>query len=318
MDMKTAVKAISILSLAALAGCMTSRNKPAPDTLIAHRGESVDAPENTLPAYKLAVERGFGFECDLYLSKDGRVFTFHDRTLTRTTGGANTNRCSDVTWKDTLSKIDVGNWGKWNGSKFAGTPPALLEDVLALARNGRQIYLEIKAGPEIVPVIKAILAAQNRATPRNVLFIAFNKEVCKAIKELIPEYTVYWLVTASVGRGAEKRPITADEVIAGIRESKADGVDMLFDPDVVDEAFVAAVKKEGFGFHVWTVDELPLALRAFAVGVETVTTNRAKGIYDEYAMLYAPEPDTRDAFSDRDLDGAAFPMPALHDSGMSR
>ncbi|MBQ3748744.1 MAG: hypothetical protein II863_15175, partial [Kiritimatiellae bacterium] len=53
--------------------------EPAFDTLIAHRGESVDAPENTLPAYKTAVERGFGFECDIYLSKDGRVFTFHDR-----------------------------------------------------------------------------------------------------------------------------------------------------------------------------------------------------------------------------------------------
>lgn len=62
--------------------------KPAFDTLISHRGESIDAPENTLPAYKTAVERGFGFECDIYLSKDGYVFTFHDRTLTRTSGDA--------------------------------------------------------------------------------------------------------------------------------------------------------------------------------------------------------------------------------------
>ena len=70
------------------------------DTLISHRGESVDAPENTLPAYKTAVERGFGFECDVYLSKDGRVFTFHDRDLKRTTAGANTNKCADVTWDE--------------------------------------------------------------------------------------------------------------------------------------------------------------------------------------------------------------------------
>ena len=70
--------------------------EPGHGTLIAHRGESVDAPENTLPAFKTAVERGFGFECDVYLSKDGRVFTFHDRNLTRTTAGANTNKCADV------------------------------------------------------------------------------------------------------------------------------------------------------------------------------------------------------------------------------
>ena len=62
---------------------------------------------NTLPAYKTAVERGFGFECDVYLSKDGRVITFHDGDLKRVTAGANTNRCADVTW-DEISRLDVG------------------------------------------------------------------------------------------------------------------------------------------------------------------------------------------------------------------
>ena len=78
--------------------------------------------------------------------------------------------------------------------------------------------------------------------------------------------------------------------LAGAREAAADGVDMRFDPDVVDEAFVAAVKKEGLSFHVWTVDDLPRALRAFAVGADTVTTNCAKDILDEYATLSAIEP----------------------------
>ena len=117
-------------AMAAAFGAMAA--EPAYDTLISHRGESVDAPENTLPAYKTAVERGFGFECDVYLSKDGRVFTFHDRNLTRTTAGANTNKCADVMWAE-LEKVDVGSWGKWRGSKFAGTRPALLEEVLELA-----------------------------------------------------------------------------------------------------------------------------------------------------------------------------------------
>ena len=100
-------------------GCCTGK-RPGYDTLIAHRGESLDAPENTLVAYKMAVERGFGFECDVYLSKDGRAFTFHDRNLSRTTGGANTNNCTNVTW-DVVSRLDVGSWGKWKGSKFASS-----------------------------------------------------------------------------------------------------------------------------------------------------------------------------------------------------
>ena len=74
-------KLVYALGLAAAAcGCM-SVNKPGYDTLIAHRGESKDAPENTVPAYKMAVDRGFGFECDIYLSSDKRLYTFHDSTL---------------------------------------------------------------------------------------------------------------------------------------------------------------------------------------------------------------------------------------------
>ena len=96
---------------AAMASAVFGVDVPDDATLIAHRGESIDAPENTMPAFRTAVERGFGFECDIYLSKDGKVFTFHDRSLARTTCGANTNRCADVAWTE-ISGLDVGNWGR--------------------------------------------------------------------------------------------------------------------------------------------------------------------------------------------------------------
>ena len=61
------IKGLPVAGIAALlAGCATVA-QPDYDTLIAHRGESKDAPENTLPAYQMAVDRGFGFECDVYL-----------------------------------------------------------------------------------------------------------------------------------------------------------------------------------------------------------------------------------------------------------
>ena len=107
------------------AGCTTVQ-KPAYDTLICHRGESKDAPENTLPAYRMAVDRGFGFECDIYLSKDKRLFTFHDGNLKRTTGGVHTEKCTAASWEETVSKVNVGGWGKWKGSRFDPTRPALL------------------------------------------------------------------------------------------------------------------------------------------------------------------------------------------------
>ena len=254
--------------------------EPAYDTLIAHRGESVDAPENTLPAYKMAVERGFGFECDVYLSKDGRVFTFHDRDLKRTTAGANTNKCGDVTW-DEISKLDVGSWGKWKGSKFAGTRPALLEELLELARDGRWIYIEVKTGPEIVPHIKKVFDAQNTATPKNVIFISFNGRTCKALKTQMPEYKVFLLTWAKHRRGG-KRPFTPAEILKSLRKTGADGVDCHYDPAVVTSDFINEIRNAGFEFHVWCIDDLPNAVEAFRRGVQTVSTNCAQKLLDEH------------------------------------
>lgn len=252
--------------------------QPALDTFISHRGESVDAPENTLPAYKTAVERGFGFECDVYLSADKRVFTFHDHTLTRTTSGACTKKCSEANWETEISKVDVGGWGKWKGSKFSPTRPALLEEVLELAVDGRQIYVEVKPGPEIVPYIKDIFAKQTKATPKNTLFITFNRASCRALKEQMPEYKTYWLT----GCGSKEKPITADYVIKTLKDTKADGVDCQFNSNVVTADFIKAVRAAGFEFHVWTVDRLDQSLLAFERGAQTVTTNCAKKQLDEF------------------------------------
>lgn len=265
-----------------VAGCCTGK-RPGYDTLIAHRGESLDAPENTLVAYKMAVERGFGFECDVYLSKDGRVFTFHDSNLTRTTGGANKKKCADAMWAGELEKVDVGSWGKWKGSKFAGIRPALLEEVLALARDGRQIYVEVKTGPEIVPFIKDVFMKQSKATPKNALFITFNEATCKALKAAMPDYRVYWLVSPKKGTPLA----TAGGIIAKLKELGVDGVDCHYKPDIVTEEYVRSIRSAGYEFHVWTVDKLTDMLEAFRRGVQSVTTNCAKKQLDEYSLFCA-------------------------------
>ena len=286
--MKTKIL-LTVCAASVLAGCATVK-KPAYDTLIAHRGESIDAPENTLPAYRTAVERGFGFECDIYLSRDGRLFTFHDGDLKRTTGGARTEKCTEASWDEAVSKINVGGWGKWKGSKFDPTRPALLEEVLALARPGRKIYVEVKGGAAAVawvPAIKAVFAREPKATPETVLFICFSDKTCAELKRQMPEFQTYWLTTARKGvrwDGKDReRPVhSAEEVIARLRACGADGVDIHFDPTVIDAAYVKKVHDAGFSFHVWTVDQLERAKQAFAVGADSLTTNCAKKILDGY------------------------------------
>ena len=271
---------IGLLALAVAGSAMAA--KPAYDTFIAHRGESHDAPENTLPAYKMAVDRGFGFECDIYLSADKKVFTFHDGNLTRTTAGACTKKCSEANWETEISKVDVGGWGKWKGSKYSPTRPALLEELLQLAVDGRQIYVEVKPGPEIVPYVKEVFAQQTKATPKNTLFISFNKASCKALKEQMPEYKVYWLTGSTKGSKDKKVGIVAKDVIATLKETKADGVDCHFDPKYITAEFIKEIKDAGYEFHAWTIDNLKTSLLAFERGAQTVTTNCAKKQLDEY------------------------------------
>ena len=273
---------VVVAGMAALAGCSTLK-KPAYDTLICHRGESKDAPENTLPAYRMAVERGFGFECDIYLSADKRLFTFHDGNLKRTTDGAHTDKCTEASWAETVSKVNVGGWGKWKGSKYDPTRPALLEEVLALARDGRYIYVEVKDNnPEWVPYIKDVFAKQKKATPKNVLFITFGDKVCAELKRQMPEYKTYWLTGAKRSWKKDAQPITVDYVLAKLKETGADGVDCQFNPDVITAEFVKAVRDAGYEFHMWTIDDLENAKLAFSRGAQTVTTNCAKKLLDEY------------------------------------
>lgn len=279
---------LSISSATMFAVCCAAAGKPAYDTLIAHRGESHDAPENTMPAFRMAVERGFGFECDIYLSADKKLFTFHDSNLKRTTGGKHTEKCTDASWEDTISKVNVGGWGKWKGSKFDPTGPALLEDVLKLARDGRYIYVEVKGDdPSWVPYIKEVFAKQSNATPKNVLFISFGKNVCAELKRRMPEYRTYWLTRSKSkpdkATGRPGRKYTPEEIIADLKQLGVDGVDIYFDPSVVDADFVKKIKDAGYSFHAWTIDRLEVAETAFSCGVETVTTNCAKKMLDEYA-----------------------------------
>lgn len=276
-------KLLLVFSAASLlVGCQM-KSEPDYATLISHRGESIDAPENTLSAFKTAVERGFGFECDIYLSKDKRLFTFHDRTLARTTAGANTNACINVNWSE-ISKLNVGGWGDWKGSKFDGERPALLEEALALQRPGRKIYVEVKGdNPEWVPYIKDTFK-KSGASPDKTLFISFGTNVCTELKKQMPEFKVYWLCSAKkwMGENVPSVPRTAAETIETLRRLGADGVDISFDPAIVTEAFVKEIKAAGFELHVWTIDDLDNAIQAFNNGALTVTTNRSKYLLEGY------------------------------------
>ena len=157
--------------------------------------------------------------------------------------------------------------------------------MLNLAKDGRYIYVEVKPGPEIVPYIKDVFNRQSKATPKNTLFISFEEETCKALKSVMPEYKVYWLTTGRRGKGKNSVPLKASALISTLKYIGADGIDCRFHSGDVTAEFIATIKKAGFEFHAWTIDDFANMVEAFRRGAQSVTTNCAKKQLDSWNAM---------------------------------
>jgi glycerophosphoryl diester phosphodiesterase len=109
--------------------------------VIAHRGDSVHAPEQTLAAYQLAVDRGADMiEADVRRTRDNRLVMLHDATLDRTTSGSGAVTAIDFA---DLRGLDAG---AWFGPQFAGQHVPTLDELFDLAeRNNVALCLEVKS-----------------------------------------------------------------------------------------------------------------------------------------------------------------------------
>lgn len=115
--------------------------------IIAHRGASGYAPENTMPAFILAYEQNAdGIEMDVHLTKDGRVVICHDDTLERTSNGTGELRAK------TLYELKKLDFGSWYGEKFKNERIATFDefwDWFITTRRDFIVNIEIKNGPYI-------------------------------------------------------------------------------------------------------------------------------------------------------------------------
>ena len=166
--------------------------------VIAHRGASFDAPENTLAAFRLAWEQGAdGIEGDFYLTADGEIVCLHDSDTGRTGGRKLSVGQSTLA---ELRKVDVG---AWRGDKFRGEPIPTLAEVLGVVPEGKKIFVEIKCGPQIVPRVQRDLV-RSHLKPAQVTIISFHESVIDAVRKQLPDYKANLL--ASLPPAAEGQP----------------------------------------------------------------------------------------------------------------
>lgn len=232
--------------------------------IVAHRGASSDAPENTLRAFRLGWEQGAdAIEADFHLTRDGQIVCMHDGTTGRT-GNADL-KIGECTLEE-LRKLDVG---VHRGSQFAGERIPTLAEVLATVPKGGKVFLELKSGPAIAGAVRAEL--QNLQFPLGqVMVISFDSAVLAESKRQMPQVKTSWLCGFHGLRGGWTP--TIEEILKVLQECRADGLDCNAH-ECVDRAFVQKLREADKGFHAWTVDLPATAKRFTDLGVDSITTN---------------------------------------------
>jgi glycerophosphoryl diester phosphodiesterase len=241
--------------------------------IVGHRGASYDAPENTLAAFKLAWQQGAdGIEGDFYLTKDGQIVCIHDSDTTRTGG-------KKLVVKDsTLAELLALDYGSWKGPQFAGEKIPTFAEVLAVVPEGKLFVIELKSGPEIVPVMKAEL---ERLKPKGVklLLITFDDKTVQACKRELPGIRVHWLTGYKQNKETGVWSPGEAEVAERLRNSHADGLGTQGSREVVTSDFLARLRQAGMKeFHAWTIDKPEDAKYFQSLGAVGITTNRPQYI----------------------------------------
>jgi glycerophosphoryl diester phosphodiesterase len=223
----------------------------------AHRGASAEAPENTLAAFRRALDAGAdGIELDVHLASDGVPVVIHDDRLERTTDGSGAVAALRAAQ---LQSLDAGSWF---GPHFAGEPLPTLEEALRLLAGRLRINLEVKearAGLAVLDLLQAFPTAE-------VVLSSFDHALLAALRRTAPDLPLAVLQATGNWRRALARA-------AALRACA-------FHPhvDLVSRPLLAACRQRQLPVFAWTVDDVGQARALARAGVAGVFSNDPAGL----------------------------------------
>jgi len=277
---------------------MTSSSSRSSVEIVAHRGASAEAPENTRAAVCRAWELGAdAVEIDVHLSRDGQLVVIHDETLDRTAGIA--AQIADRTAEE-LSRIDVGTW---KGCEWQGECVPALKQILATVPAGRRLFVELKGDVESVEgqgrlthfwsgetsseglkalrqpdetrnsALFAALDEDLRTVgdrPESVVLISFDPWLLQAVALRFPQFASFLIVEQQYRDGAWRPGLEAlirEAARCGFR-----GLDLSGTP-AVTAGSVRRAAEAGLQTAVWTINSESEARRLIEAGVHALTTD---------------------------------------------
>ena len=224
--------------------------------VIAHRGASGHAPENTLAAFKRAVALGASFiETDLHLSRDAHFVAIHDNTVNRTTNGH--GKVHELTLPD-LRRLDAGSWF---GSEFSGERIPTLEEILDFSKkNDVVFYLELKPTGAWGGEHALISALRDSAEIARTIVISFDARIIAALRKIEPT-----LMTGLLFEGHMDQPLER-AVEVGARQLAVRG-------DLVTPALIAEAHKRDLQIVCWTVNQPAHMRMLIEAGVDGIISD---------------------------------------------
>ena len=224
--------------------------------IIAHRGASGHAPENTMAAFERAVALGAPFiETDLHLTRDARFVAIHDKTLERTTNGKGAVR--DFTLAE-LRELDAG---MWFDRQFMGERIPTLEEILEFARQHDVVfYLEIKYDSAwgMHHALAAALGGAGNAA--RTIVLSFDPSTLTALRKLDTSIMMGLLVEG------ENRDFVKSALDVGARQ-------LCPRMDLVTRELVDQAHRSDLHVVTWTVNEAAKMNSVFHAGVDGIMTD---------------------------------------------
>lgn len=238
------------------------------EKMVAHRGESFDAPENTMAAIKLAWHRGVkAVEIDVRLSSDNEIVVIHD---------AHTGRVGDkklLIKKSKLHEIRTVDIGIKKAVAYKGEKIPTLNEILETIPLNSKLIIEVKCGEEIISPLKKIFI-NSRLKNNQIEIISFDLELIAKIKEQLPMYKALWLLDLDYYWPHWLLRIDPLKIIEKINKNNLDGVDV-WAGKVINQSFVDVFIDRGLLLYTWTVNDVAFARKLLNFGVDAITTDRA-------------------------------------------
>lgn len=226
--------------------------------IIAHRGASGYAPENTRASILEGLKRGCdGFEVDVQLTKDNKVVVFHDWSLERTSNG------NGFLKDQTLAELKTLDIGSWFSKEFKGEKVLTLEELLDIIPKEKLLNIEIKVRHgeinQIEEKVVEILEKKFRINS-NIIISSFDHRIIKRIKEVKLEIQVGLLITAGL------LDITN-------YTSNFDLYSVHCGGEFISNKNVDELKKNNIKTYAWTVNTAEEAKILDSFGVDGIITN---------------------------------------------